>query len=311
MSIFSKAVGRAFKQGLPYLDALDFRIMKDPLTAATALRAGEIDLIAQVPMQQVPILERSPGITVVTGPAMIPTVGFLNLRVKPFNDLRARRAIGGYGLDRAEIARVAFQGRAQPLVSVLPPGVPEAIDLNEMYPYKPEEAKRLLKELGYDEKNPLRFTILISNQDATMADIAALIKNQMAKIGVEAKITLLDDTAVVDRLLVKHDFDMAVSSFASLMDINQRSVSFFKGRQSDYMGIDDPQLEDMVHQWRRALDPEKRKAISADMQRRLADQLEWVNVTTYPFFEAYRHTVKNFPFYNRAYLFFDTTWLEK
>ena len=300
-----------FKKGLPYLDTLDCRIMKDPLTASTALRAGEIDLIAQIPMQQVPILERNAEITVVTGPAMIPTVGFLNMRVKPFNDVRARRAVGGYGLDRAEIARVAFQGRAKPLVSVLAPGVPDAIDLNEMYPYKPDEAKRLLKELGYDEKNPLKFTILISNQDATTADVAALIKNQMAKIGVEAKILLLDDTARVDRVLVKHDFEMQVAAWANLVDINQRSVSFFKGRQSDYMGIDDPQLEDLVHQWRRALDPEKRKAISADMQRRLADQLEWVNVTTYPFFQAYRHTVKNFPFYNRAYLFFDTTWLEK
>ena len=298
-----------FKPGLPYLDALDCRIMKDSLTATTALRAGEIDFIVRIALQQVPILERSPGLTLVTGPAMIPIVGFLNLRVKPFNDLRARRAIGGYGIDRAEIARVAFQGRAQPLVSVLAPGVPDAIDLNEMYPYKPEEARRLLKELGYNEKNPLRFTILISNQDATMADIAALVKNQMAKIGVEAKITLLDDTAVVDRLLVKHDFDMLVSSFANLVDINQRSVSFFKGRQSDYMGIDDPQLEELVHQWRRALEPEQRKAISADMQRRLADQLEWVNLTTYPYYEAYRQSVNNFPFYNQAYQFFETTWL--
>jgi ABC-type transport system substrate-binding protein len=298
-----------FKPGLPYLDALDCRIMKDPLTATTALRAGEIDFLVRIPFQQVPILERSAGITVVTGPAMIPTVGFLNLRVKPFNDLRARRAIGGYGIDRAEIARVAFQGRAQPLVSVLAPGVPDAIDLNEMYPYKPEEAKRLLTDLGYDAKNPLRFTILISNQDATMADIAALVKNQMTKIGVEAKITLLDDPAVVDRVLVRHDFDMVVSSWANLVDINQRSVSFFKGRQSDYMGIDDPQLEDLVHQWRRALEPEQRKAISAGIQRRLADQLEWINLTTYPYYEAYRQHVKNFPFYNQSYQFFDTTWL--
>src|SRR5713101_4171527 len=301
-----------FKQGLPYLDALDCRIMKDPLTATTALRAGEIDFIVRIPLQQVPILERSPGLTLVTGPAMIPTVGLLNLRVTPFNDLRARRAIGGYGLDRAEIARVAFQGRAQPLVSVLPPGVPDAIDVNEMYPYQPDEARRLLNELGYDAQHPLQFTILISNLDATMADIAALIKNQMAKIGVEAKINLMDDTAVVDRLLVKHDFDMLVSFFANLVDINQRSVSFFKGRQSDYMGMDDPHLEELVLQWRRTLEPEQRRAISADIQRRLADQLEWVNVTTYPFFQAYRTaTVKNFPFYNRAYLFFDTTWLEK
>ena len=50
-----------FKPGLPYLDALDCRIMKDPLTATTSLRAGEIDFIVRVPLQQVPILERSAG----------------------------------------------------------------------------------------------------------------------------------------------------------------------------------------------------------------------------------------------------------
>src|SRR5215510_8138114 len=243
-----------FKQGLPYLDTLEFRIMKDSLTASASLRSGEVDFIVGAPLQQALLLEKSQGITVVTGPEMAPTIAFLNMRVKPFDDVRARRAIGGYGLDRAEIAKVAFHGRTKPLVSVLPPGVPDAIDLNELYPYKPDEAKRLLQELGYDAKNPLKFTILISNADPTMADIATLIKNQMAKIGAEAKILLVDSTAAVDRVLVKHDFEMHVSSWGSLVDINMRSVSFFKGRQSDYMGIDDPKLEDMVHEWRRAIE---------------------------------------------------------
>jgi ABC-type transport system substrate-binding protein len=84
-----------------------------------------------------------------------------------------------------------------------------------MYPYRPDEAKRLLKELGYDAKNPLRFTILISNQDMTMSDVAALIKNQLTKIGVEAKITLVDEVTRVDRVLVKHDFEMVVTSWAT------------------------------------------------------------------------------------------------
>jgi peptide/nickel transport system substrate-binding protein len=300
-----------FKQGLPYLDTLEYRIMKDPLTASTALRAGEIDFMVRVPMQQVPILERSPGIHVVTGLEMAPTIGFLNMRVKPFDDVRARRAIGGYGIDRAEIARVAFQGRAKPLVSVLAPGVQDAIDLNEMYPYRPDEAKRLLKELGYDAKNPLRFTILIGNHDATMADVAALIKNQLAKIDVEAKITLVDEVTRVDRVLVKHNFEMVVNNWATLRDINQRSVSFFKGRQSDYMGIDDPTLEAMVLQWRRTIEPEGRQQLSAEMQRRIADQLEWVNVTTYPFFQAYRTSVKDYPYYEQALVLFEKVWLEK
>src|SRR5207244_13483686 len=129
---------------------------------------------------------------------MAPIAAFLNLAGKPLDDVRARGAIGGDGLDRAEIARVAFHGRTKPLVSVLPPGVPDAIDLNELYPYKPDEAKRLLKELGYDAKNPLRFSILVNNGDATLADIAALVKNQMAKIGVEAKINLVDTTAATE-----------------------------------------------------------------------------------------------------------------
>jgi ABC-type transport system substrate-binding protein len=300
-----------FKQGLPYLDTLEYRIMKDPLTASTALRAGEIDFFSRVPMQQVPILEKSPDLRLITGLEMAPTIAFLNMRVKPFDDVRARRAVGGYGLDRVEIAKVAFQGRAKPLVSVLAPGVRDAIDLNEMYPYRPDEAKRLLKELGFDAKNPLRFTILVGNQDATMADVATLIKNQMAKIGVEAKINLVDAVTQVDRLLVKHDFDMAVSNFATLRDINQRSVSFFKGRQSDYMGIDDPILEAMVLQWRRTMDPDGRRDISAQIQRLIADQLYWVNVTTYPFHQAYRSYVKNYPFYEQALVLFEQVWLDK
>jgi len=302
-----------WKKGLPYIDRLEFRVMKDPLTSATALRAGEIDFVTRVPMQQVPLLEKLPGIKVNTAPEMAPTIALLNMRVKPFDDVRARRSVGGYGINRVEIARVAFQGRATPLVSVMPPGVPDAIDLNEMYPYRPDEAKRLLKELGFDEKNPLKFSILIGNQDATMSDVAALIKNQMAKIGVEAKILLLDETARVDRVLVKHDFDMHVGSFGTLRDINQRSVSFFKGHQSDYMGIDDPKLEEMVRQWRRTLEEAERRKISADIQRLLADQLYWVNVTGYPFFQAYRDTVKDYPFYNgyNGLVMFGTTWLEK
>src|SRR2546426_1178015 len=137
-----------FKQGLPYLDTLEFRIMKDPLTASASLRSGEIDLITVVPLQQVLLLEKSPGITVVTGPEMAPIVAFLNMRVKPFDDVRARRAVGGDGLDRAEVAKGAVHCRPQPLVGVLPPGVTHPTDLKALDPPKPDEARRALAETG-------------------------------------------------------------------------------------------------------------------------------------------------------------------
>ena len=300
-----------FKKGLPLLDVAEFRVMKDPQTATTALRTGEIDFVMRVPVKLVPILERSKDLHLVTGPELAPTVALINLRVKPFDDVRARRAVGGYGLDRAEIAKVAFQGRTKPLVSVLPSGVPDAIDLNEMYPYNPEKAKQILKEMGYDKNNPLSFTILLGNHDATLADIAALIKNQMAKIDVDAKINLMDVTAVIDRLLIKHDFDMLVSNFGSLVDINMRSVSFFYGAQSDYMGINDLSLQGLVYKWRESLDAAQRKEASADIQRLLADQMYWVSVSGYPFFQAYRDHVKDYVFYDQTAFLLEKVWLKK
>ena len=190
-------------------------------------------------------------------------------------------------------------------------GWPDAIDLHEMYPYNPEKAKQLLKALGFTEQNPLLLTILVGNQDTTLANVATLIKNQLGKIGVDAKVNLLDATAVVDRVLVKKDFEMVVSNWGSLVDINMRSVSFFKGRQSDYMGIDSPDLKNLVLQWRRTLDPQGRRQISAEMQRLIADQLYWVNISGYPFFQAYRKHVKDFLFYDQAYLFLEKVWVEK
>src|SRR5438128_10934613 len=80
------------KPGLPHLDTLEFRIMKDPLTASTALRTGQIDVVARVPIQLVKVLESSKHLHIITGPDMPPTVSLLNMRVTPFNTVRARRA---------------------------------------------------------------------------------------------------------------------------------------------------------------------------------------------------------------------------
>ena len=45
--------------------------------------------------------------------------------------------------------------------------------------------------------------------------------------------------------------------------------------------------------------------------RRIAEQLCWVNDTGYPFYQARTSKVKGYPFYNQAYLFLETTWLDK
>jgi len=62
-----------FKPGLPYLDKIEWRIMKDGVTRATALRAGEVDFVNLVPIEHVDRLSKDATMRVLRGPKRPPS----------------------------------------------------------------------------------------------------------------------------------------------------------------------------------------------------------------------------------------------
>ena len=300
-----------FGNALPYLDQIDIKVIKDAQAALVALRTGQIDFLQRVNPQHVPIVEHAKGVVLETAPERMPLVCFMNMRKPPFDDLRVRQAIGGYGMNRKEIAQTVFQNRATPLVSILPPGVQDYLDLNEMYPYDPEKAKALLKEAGHDANNPVEFELILNNDAPFFADASTLLKSQMEKIGVKVKLTMMDKPAWLDRFNNKYDYQMAMEDFGALVDINQRSVSFFKGVKSNYGGMNSPEIEALTMKWRRTVDDSKRKEIAYDIQRAFAKDMLWCNITGSPYFQAYRDYVKGYHFMNQVYVYWETTWLNK
>jgi ABC-type transport system substrate-binding protein len=300
-----------FKKGLPYVDRVEIKVIKEPLAAMTALRTGQIDILERVNPQHVPIMEKAKGVKLMNAPERVPLVCVMNMRKPPFNDVRVRWAVGGYGMNRKEITETVFQNRATPTVSVLSPGVEDYLDLNEMYPYDPDKARALLKEAGYDANNPLEFELLTNNDAPFFADSATLLKSQMEKIGVKVNIVMTDKPAWLDRFTNRQDFQMALEDFASLVDINQRSLAFFRDARANYLGFNHPELEDMVMQWRRAVDPAKRRELSHAMQRFVAKDMLWCNISGSPYFQAHRDYVKGYHFMNQLYVYWETTWLDK
>ncbi len=300
-----------FKPGLPYLDRVEITVLKDPIASMTALRMGQVDILQRVNPQHVPIMERAQGVQLVTAPERMPLVCFMNMRKPPFDDVRVRKAVGGYGLNGRGIADTVFQSRATPTISAISPGVQDYLDLNEMYPYDPDKARALLQEAGHDANNPVEFELILNNDAPFFADAATLLKSQMEKIGVKVTLVMMDKPAWLDRFLNKSNFQMAMEDFGALVDINQRSLGFFRGSRSNYGGINSPELEDLTMKWRREPDPAKRREISHDMQRLLAKDMLWCNITGSPYFQAYRDHVKGYHFMNQVYVFWETTWLDK
>jgi peptide/nickel transport system substrate-binding protein len=300
----------ALGNALPYLDTVEIRVIKDALAAMTALLTQQIDFLQRVNPQHVPIMERAKDVVLETAPERMPLVCFMNMRKPPFDDIRLRKAIGGYGLDRRQIAQTVFQNRATPLVSILPPGVQDYLDLNEMYPYDPEKAKALLKDAGHGPDNPVEFELILNNDAPFFSDAATLMKSQMEKIGVKVKLTMMDKPASIDRFL-SYNYQMFMEDFGALVDINQRSVSFFRGAKSNYGGLESPEIEELIMKWRREVSTEGRKQITYDIQRAFAKDMLWCNITGSPYFQAYQKHVKGYHFMNQLYVRWETTWLDK
>src|SRR5437660_9877192 len=140
-----------------------------------------------------------------------------------FGDLRVRKAIGCYGIDRQEIVKIAFKGQATPWVGMNPPGTLDTVDVNHMCPYDQARAKALLAEAGYGPQKPLTFELMTNTEKSVFSVITTVIKEQMARIGVTANIRLVDKVSGMNTATQDGPFDMYVEDLASLMVIDQNT----------------------------------------------------------------------------------------
>jgi peptide/nickel transport system substrate-binding protein len=87
--------GHYFKPGLPYLDRIVLKTMKDATTRMGAVRAGELAFATWIPLEMVRIMQGVPGVQVVTGPLYNVWNLLLHVASQPFDDLRVRQAVVG------------------------------------------------------------------------------------------------------------------------------------------------------------------------------------------------------------------------
>ena len=111
-----------FKKGLPYLDRIELKIMKDGITRATALRAGEVDFLNYVPKEMVERLSKDAKLQLLRGQdTQSVNISFHNSR-KPFDDVRVRQAVGATGSTGTRSPRRPCWGSARRCGALCPLG---------------------------------------------------------------------------------------------------------------------------------------------------------------------------------------------
>jgi peptide/nickel transport system substrate-binding protein len=315
-----------FEKGVPLLDRVVIRTIKDPVTQMAAIKAGEIDFIAAFSAEHVDTLRaQSPQVQILTGKETTPMVAQMKVTVprdgKPmskdraphpiFGDIRVRKAVGCYGIDRNEIVKIAYKGQATPWVGMLPPGTLDAADVNARCPYDPAKAKALLAEAGYGPKKPLVFELMTNTERSVFNVIATVIKEQMARIGVTANIKLTDKPSWMVSATQDGVFDMYVEDLAALMIADQNTYLSATTAGWNSTRHTDTKIDDFYARYAREMDPAKRKAIAKELQEYMADNLYWNTISGSPFSQVAQPWMRGYEYQAEFRVRYHRVWLDK
>jgi peptide/nickel transport system substrate-binding protein len=300
-----------FKPGLPYLDRVELRVMKDGITRVTALRAGEVDFANAIPREHVERLAKDPQMRVLRGRETQRVTTAFNLKNPIFTDVRVRWALGGYGIDRQAIVKTALLGLGQPVWSVVPHGAKDHIDFGEHYPYDPEKARALLKEAGYDEKNPLRYSIMAHAAEAALPTVATILKTQYAKIGVEVTVEVIDRPIYLRRLTRDRDWDESLIFTGAALDAYSISRALDTRAGNNTINHQDKHIDALIDRMKEAATEEAFRQAGHDLQRYIAENMMIASIASVPFLQAARPQVKGYEHLHGFKIQFETTWLDK
>jgi len=291
-----------------------------------AFKAGEIDFLASFSPEHVDTLQaQNPGAQIMTGKETTPMVLQMKLTVpkdgKPgskeraphpiFSDLRVRKAVGCYGIDRNEIVKIAFKGKATPWVGVNPPGTMDTVNVNHLCPYDQAKAKGLLVEAGYGPQKPLVFELMANTEKSVFGVIATVVKEQLARIGVTANIKLVDKITWMNAYTKDGPYDMHVEDLLSLLTLD--SNEFINTTKAAWNGTrhTDVKIDEYYAKYSKELDPVKRKAIAKEFQEYQADQVIWNAISGSPFFMIAQPWVKGYTYNAEFEVHWNTVWLDK
>ncbi|MDR7554189.1 MAG: ABC transporter substrate-binding protein [Armatimonadota bacterium] len=138
---------RDYWGGPPAIDRLVVRVSPTPSTRVAQLEGGEVDLITQVPLQEIQRLSAIRGIEVAVKPATSWTYIAMNNRKPAFADAQVRRALN-HLVDKQTIIDKVLFGVGRPADS--PIGSAYRVHKSvKVYQYDPGLARQLLDQAGW------------------------------------------------------------------------------------------------------------------------------------------------------------------
>jgi peptide/nickel transport system substrate-binding protein/oligopeptide transport system substrate-binding protein len=220
------------------LDAEIILPLEDQSAALRRFMAGEIDSYDAVPIDQIAFIRSRLAAELKVAPYIATYFYAFDCRQKPFDDVRVRRALS-LVVDREFLAKTIWGGAMEPAYSFVPPGIanygaPATVSWKDETPFQREdEARELLRKVGFGPDNPLHVTFRY-NQSENHKATAVAIADMWRVLGVKTDFIVTDATSHFAFLQSNQPFDVVRSGwFADYPD----AQNFLFLAQSDNVGL--------------------------------------------------------------------------
>lgn len=185
------------------LDKLEFELIEDSNAAYSAYQNGEVDMIKDVPTEEIPSLQGNEEFHV--DPIIGTYYVSLNLQKEYFQDAKVRQALS-LAIDRNYVANTLMQGTYTPASALVGPGWLDtdgssfADNANGGKPYidndnfdaNLEEAKKLMEEAGYPNGEGFPQIEYTTNDAGYHKVVAEYLQQAWAELGIDLKVNIVE-----------------------------------------------------------------------------------------------------------------------
>lgn len=233
-----------------------------PISSETAdinrYKAGEIDIVYTVPINQFAQLKKTMGDQLNVSPQLATYYYQFNTTRPPFNDPRVRRALN-MTLDKDIIAEKVMGQGQRPAWLISQPDIGGVKLQNPEYASwlrdkRIAEAKKLLSEAGYNEAHPLVFNLLYNTSESHQRIAIAASSMWKKNLGVEAKLQNQEWKTMLDAMHT-HNFD--VVRYAWIADYDDAATflnNFRTGDSENTSQYSNPAYDEALHNAAKASD---------------------------------------------------------
>lgn len=308
-----------WREGLPYADTLILKPVPDSTVRLASLRAGDLDVIEWVPLEEVKRLQEHPSkdFSITVGPYGAET-GYicLNTLEPPFNDVRVRQAVA-YAIDKDEIVQGAWRGFGQ---AVNQPFSYES----EWYSHEIEDkyrkaniekAKELLTEAGYPNGLDLVWGTTTGYQ--YMFNLAQVGQANLRKAGIRVELEVHDWPSYCSKMPTMK-FKMWNTGVPGMPDpVHFYPLVYKKGSPFHWIAgkYDNPEVDRLLDQAEAETNLAKRKALYRKVAEIIERDVPLVYTSTGPIGFGWRSNIKGFKPHTNAFVHYATgglayAWIE-